>query len=112
MGERMTVAGRDIEIKRLTMADIRDIVGELKQAGQEGSEPHIIDVFFNHDVPVAALRRATGLGDHEFGSMDPEELFALLEAVKRVNVFFVETMASRFYSRATQSAPSSTESVS
>lgn len=115
MAEQVTVSGRKIEVKQLTMRQIRNVLAELKKKG----EPHVIDTVFDDDVPAIALAEATGLRmDGEEGpdvvsllDLSQEEVKELLDTFKAVNPFFFGMM-ERIISMATQNAPSSAPSVS
>ena len=108
--EQVTINGTDYRVRVLTMQDIRAVVRAMKDLGQEGAEPHVIDVLFDHQVPAAALTLATGLDDAALDRLPPGDVQELLDAVARVNSFFVETWTRRF-SPATPSAPSSAPSA-
>lgn len=109
--EQVTIGGFDYRVRVLTMQDIRAVVRAMKDLGQDGAEIHIIDVLFDHEVPTAALKLATGMDDAALDALPPAEVQALLDAVARVNSFFVETWERRFASRATPSEPSSAPSA-
>ena len=109
--EHVTAGGFDYRVRVLTMQDIRAVVRAMKDLGQEGAEMHVIDVLFDHEVPAAALKLATGLDDAALDALPPAEVQALLDAVARVNSFFVETWVRRFASRATPSEPLSAPSA-
>lgn len=101
--------GQPFVIKRLTMKDIRQVLIDLREAKDQ--QPHPVDMLFNHDVPVCALKAATGITDEELDTMGPEEVFGLLERVQEVNAFFFQTMATRFYTQETPKQPSLTGSA-
>ena len=109
--EQVTINGTDYQVRVLTMQDIRAVVRAMKDLGQDGAEIHVIDVLFDHEVPVAALKLATGLDDAALDALPPADVQGLLGAVARVNSFFVETWVRRFASRATQSERSSAPSA-
>lgn len=111
MSEQITVSGRQVEVKGLTMKQIKEVMANLK--GQnEKQEAHVIDAVFDDDVPAFAVSLATGLSLAELeGDIGQQDMRDLLDKVKAVNPFFVGMM-TRLISLGTQNAPLSTESVS
>lgn len=111
MSEQITIAGRQVEVKGLTMKQIKDVLASLKDRSKQ-QEAHVIDAVFDDDVPAVAVSMATGLSLAELeGDIGQQDMRDLLDKVKAVNPFFVGMM-TRLISRATQNAPSSTESAS
>lgn len=111
MGEQITLAGRKIEVKQLTMRQIKDVVAVLKKS-QAGEEVHVVDALFDNDVPAIAVSEATGLSMAELeGEISQQEMHDLIEKVRAVNPFFVGMM-ERVIASGTRKSPSSTESVS
>jgi len=94
MNEKITIGGREITVRQMTMADVRRFVAEMQQQadGQE-PEPHVIDMLFDDPVPASAVSVATGLSlDELAGDFTQSEMRELLDAVKAANPFFVGMM--------------------
>ena len=108
--EQVTINGTDYQVRVLTMQDIRSFYRWIKSTKGNEDNVHPIDFFFNHDVPVEALKMATGLDDSALEAMPLEDIEALLDEVGRVNSFFVKVWMRRF-SPETPSAPSSAPSA-
>ena len=106
--ESLTIAGRPVTVRQLTMRQIRNVMAHLKK---KEAEPHIVDVVFNDSVPAIALAEASGLSLEELaGDFDQQDIADLLAKVKAINPFFVG-MTERII-QGTPSGPSSRASVS
>ena len=105
MGEHVTICGRDIEVRSLTMRQIREAVAKLKSGDVLlDGEPHIIDLLYDDSVPAVAVSLATGLSLAELaGDIDQVAMRDLLDKVRAANPFFVGMM-ERFF-RETRSDP-------
>ena len=111
MSEQITIGGRQITVRPLTMRQIRDVLDALKDDGKGEKRAHIIDVVFNDEVPAVAVSSATGLSLAELeGEFGQQEIRELLDKVRAVNPFFVGMM-ERLVSQVTLSAPSPIQSA-
>lgn len=92
----VTFSGRNLTIKTLNMAEMREVVDEIKGKGNEKTsvlDLNITDLAFNDDVPASAVAKASGLtlSDLE-GPVDPQEVKDLIDKVRAANPFFVGMM--------------------
>lgn len=94
MSDSIRIAGRDITPKPLDMAQVREFLDAMeKEAKDENSVPHIVDVLFNDEVPAKAVSISTGLSMDELGGkISQEDMRALLDKVRAVNPTFVGMM--------------------
>jgi len=92
----VTVSGRKVTVKTLTVAEMREIVEEIRDAGKSDKsvlDLHIVDLIFNDDVPTAAVAKASGLTLEELaGPIAPQEIKDLIDKVRAANPFFVGMM--------------------
>lgn len=108
MGEQITLAGRQVEVKQLTMRQIKNVMAVVKK---QDNEVHVIDAVYNDPVPAVALAEGTGLSLEELsGDFNQEEVNNLLSKFKSINPFFVG-MTERLV-LGTRSEPSSKGSAS
>lgn len=113
MGEQMKFSGRTIEVKTLTVAQVKELMAELT-ADRENNEPlHVFDLLFDDEVPARAVSKATGLSlDDLAGPYTPQEGNELLAKVRAANPFYVGMMERLVAAgRGTAAAPSSKRST-
>ena len=94
MSEQIKMAGRDIKVSQMNMAQIREVVAAMeKDSADKETKPHILDLVFDDDVPARAVSVATGLSMDELGGkFSQDECRKLLDLVKAANPFYVGMM--------------------
>lgn len=93
MTESITVCGREITPKQLTMSDVHEFLQRMEQDAADKKPPHVVDIVFNDQVPAVAVSMSTGLSLDELAGKIPQDTMrALLDKVKAVNPFFVGMM--------------------
>ena len=79
----LTVAGKEIVVKELTVKQVEEVV----DACADG-DVTTLDLLFN-DIPSAAVVKSSGLSYEELQKMRPSEVRVIADEVKKVNPFFV-----------------------
>lgn len=89
-------SGREIEVRTLTVRDVKELLDEIKNEGRESKsvlDLHVLDLLFDDDVPARAIAKSTGLSLEELsGNITPEEVHGLIDKVRAENPFFVGMM--------------------
>ncbi len=87
--ENLKVGDKEIIVKELTMAEIRNVMAALEK--QEGT-PHIIDLLFP-DMPAAAISISTGLSLKNLeGDFTQSEIKQIRDKVEKLNPFFAKAL--------------------
>ena len=85
----ITIRGRKIVVRELTVQQIRDWFKELEEMEKEGKES-IADETLFPDANLHDFRVMTDLTDEELGGFVPSELESVLEKMKEVNSRFFD----------------------
>lgn len=89
----MKFAGRDIEVKTLTVADVKTILDHFEQMRKNGHGLSVVDMLMDDEVPAVAVTKASGLTMAELeGAVNPQDLRELFDAVRAANPFFLGMM--------------------
>jgi len=87
--EKVEIAGREISVKELTMAEIRQILSSMEK---QKDQPHVIDLLFA-DMPAVAVSVSTGLTLKDLeGDFTQSDIKQLKDKVAELNPFFVKAM--------------------
>ncbi|HDD52940.1 MAG TPA: hypothetical protein ENF32_02580 [Thermosulfidibacter takaii] len=84
MSKKVRLGDRDVMVKELTVAQVRQLLDEFERPG----EVHVLDMMFE-EAPAMALSMSTGLEVAELEEYSPSELEPLKEAFLETNPFFV-----------------------
>lgn len=89
----MKFAGRDIDVKVLTVAQIKEVMEELDELKKPGAMFDIVDLLMDDEIPAVAVSKATGLSLAELGGeVVPQELSELFQEVRAKNPFYLGMM--------------------
>jgi len=87
--EKLKIDNREITVKELTMAEIRNVMAALEK--QKGT-PHVLDLLFA-DMPAAAVSAATDLSLKELeGDFTQSEIKQIKDKVEELNPFFAKAL--------------------
>jgi hypothetical protein len=85
----ITVGKRDITVKELNVAQIRDLMDNL----EKDKEVHVFDMLFPDSIPVVAVSESTGIALKKLEEdFTPSELKQIIDGVENLNPFFANMM--------------------
>lgn len=90
--EVIKIDGAEITVKELTVEKIKAMVAAYS-AGQQAAM-NTVDMLFGDVIPSDAVAESSGISIEDLeGKYAPSELNEIVEAVKRVNPFFLAMIA-------------------
>lgn len=81
----ITVDGREVIVRELTVAQIRDL---MDQFDKEAGSVDVIDLMFAGRIPFDAVKASTGLDAEALSTFSPSELDQIIKGVEDINPFF------------------------
>lgn len=83
--KRISVGGRDVAARELTVKEVRQILDALDSAGEVST----VDLLFQDRIPARAVALSTGLTLEELeGDFRPSEIDTIITAVGEANPIF------------------------
>ena len=88
MSNKIKWMEREVEVKTLTVRQVKELADDLAQL-----KINVVDLLLDDAVPAVAVEMATGITIEEMsGDIDPVELRKLWDAVRKKNPFFARMM--------------------
>ncbi len=79
--------GRDVKVKELTVAEIRQWLAEAQAVGDGGS-PDVLSMLLFDELSLDELQKFTDLTPDEISDAAPSVLYEVKEFIKKVNSHF------------------------
>ena len=88
MKKTIQVNGLTINIKELTVSEIRTALKLEESEGNESQATDVVDMFLLDDISLPDIRRMTDLSKKQMETMPPSELKQVETACREVNADF------------------------
>jgi hypothetical protein len=83
----ITAMGRDVKVRELTVAEIRQWLAEAQTMG-DGDSPDVLSMLLFDELSLDELQKFTDLTPDEISEAAPSVLYEVKEFVKEVNSHF------------------------